>query len=230
MMKKRYQWMTYTSLLLSILFVGCHKQSKEGGVWGNQEDAVSYKDKKGSGLWGNSEELSHNDGLIGPNEEDFIPLREEDLKVGFGDGAIPQSRETPGEPGSRLPGMERFEDPSGDLSAIFRTLYFNTDDHVLRSKESLQTLDRIAAHLKSHPKTYIFIAGHCDERGPEAYNLSLGARRANYVRSMLIQRGVDLDHIHTISYGKEKPQVLGHDPDAWARNRRAQFKVYSQPR
>ncbi len=206
------------------LLTGCHKKSND--VW---DSSTTSHYKKDNSLWGGSDELSAQEKIKGPNEEEFIPLREEDLQTGFSEGAIPQPKETPGELGSSLPGADSFQNPSGNLFAIFRTLYFNTDDYVLRSKESLQALDKIAAYLKEHPKTHLFIEGHCDERGPEAYNLSLGARRANSVRALLVQRGVDLNRVHTVSYGKEKPAEIGHSSEVWAKNRRAQFKIHNQP-
>ncbi len=74
----------------------------------------------------------------------------------------------------------------------------------------------------------MFVEGHTDERGPEAYNLSLGARRANYVRTLLVQKGVDHNQLHTISFGKERPAEMGHNSEAWSKNRRAQFKIYKK--
>jgi peptidoglycan-associated lipoprotein len=209
---------------MALLTTGCNRRS--GGVW---DDAKTSSHIKGNGreLWG--DDLAQNDGkFFGPNEEDFIPLQEEDLKAQFADGAIPQSKLTPGEFGSGLPGIDQFRIPTAALAAIFRNLYFNTDDHILRGKEYLEAISKVADYLKEHRNTYVFISGHCDERGPEAYNLSLGARRANYVRSLLIQKGVDLNQIHTISYGKEKPAEFGHNSQAWAKNRRAEYKIYQK--
>jgi len=86
----------------------------------------------------------------------------------------------------------------------------------------------MATYLKAHPHTYVIVEGHCDERGPEAYNLALGTRRAQHVRSLLIQHGVNVDQLHTISYGKEQPEAYGHSPQDWAKNRRAHFKIYEK--
>ncbi len=223
-MKKTYQWITIACSLVSVLITGCNKKS--GGVWDDAKTSSSFKDN-GRDLWGN-DGLAQGDNFIGPSNEDFIPLQEEDLKAQFADGAIPQPKHSPGEPGSGLPGIDRFHIPTAALASVFRTVYFNTDDHILRGQEHLATIDRAATYLKEHPHTYIFITGHCDERGPEAYNLSLGARRANYVRSILIQKGVNLNQIHTISYGKEKPIELGHNAQAWSKNRRAEFRIYQK--
>lgn len=211
-----------------VFATGCKNRS--GGVWNDQKTSANYK-KQFRSLWGTGGEgssLAAEDNFVGPSEEDFIPLREEDLKSQFADGAIPQPDHTPGEDGSGLPGIDRFITPSSQLASIFRNVFFNTDDHILRGREYLTTIDKVASYLKEHPGTYIFVEGHCDERGPEAYNLSLGARRANYIRTMLVEKGVDLNQIHTISYGKEKPADSSHNAQAWSKNRRAQFKIYQK--
>jgi peptidoglycan-associated lipoprotein len=221
-MKKAYRWMALIAASV-LLFAGC--QQKSSDVW--NEQATNSKAKVNS-LWGSNEAVVANDPLKGPSGEDFIPLREDDLKIAFSEGAIPQPRETPGEPGSALPGISHFSEPKGILSSVFRTLYFDTDDHVIRKKELLAVLERIAVHLKENPKLYVFVEGHCDERGPEAYNLSLGTRRANHVRAFLVQKGVNSERIHTVSYGKEKPAISGHNAEAWAKNRRAEFKIYNK--
>jgi len=221
-MKKTYLLITITSIGLSLLLPSC--KARNGGVWDESKTAGNYKN---GAFFGEEGDVAA-EGLIGPADEDFVPLKEEDLKAQFADGAIPQPKMSPGEEGSGLPGIDHFRDPKGTLASIFRTLYFNTDDHILRGKEALAAVDRIAGYLKEHPDMYVFIEGHCDERGPEAYNLSLGARRANYVRTLLVKKGVDLNQIHTISYGKEQPADQRHIADAWSKNRRAQFKVYER--
>ena len=67
----------------------------------------------------------------------------------------------------------------------------------------------------------ITIEGHCDERGTREYNLALGERRANAVRNYLIALGVSGSRLNTISYGKERPAVLGSTESSWSKNRRA---------
>jgi peptidoglycan-associated lipoprotein len=214
--------------LTCLLMTGC-KSKNNGNVWDDNQTAGNYKGTA-QNLWnkmtGNAkEEVS----FFGPSEEDFIALNDEDLKkTKFTDGAIPQPKADPGEKGSGVPGIESFKTPSGELASIFKSLHFNTDDHILRDKNSLSLIERAADYLKSHANLYVFIEGHCDERAPEAYNLALGSRRANYVRSLLVQKGVDPEHVHIISYGKERPIDLGHDQQAWAKNRRADFKVFKR--
>lgn len=203
---------------------GC-KKNNAGGVWDDDSTAGNYKGNASS-LWGRSE--SSEEDFFASNNEDFIGLKDEDLRSQIADGAIPQPKHSPGEPGSGIPGIEAFHSPTGAEAAIFKNVYFNTDDHILRGKDYVAIVDRIADYLKSHHNVYIFISGHCDERGPEAYNLSLGARRANYVRSLLVQKGVDPERLHTVSYGKERPVDLGHTSEAWTKNRRGEFRIYQR--
>jgi peptidoglycan-associated lipoprotein len=190
-------------------------QTKSNNVW---EDGATSSSKNARSLW------DSDDGLA---EGEFVPLKNEDLKAQFADAAIPQSKFSPGD--GSIPGIDQFQIPAGELASIFRPIFFNTDDHSVRGQESQETIHKMAAYLKAHPKTYLFVEGHADERGPEAYNLSLGSRRANGVRSLLVKEGVNLNQIFTISYGKERPFSTGHNPDAWSQNRRAQIRLYQQP-
>ena len=64
------------------------------------------------------------------------------------------------------------------------------------------------------------VEGHCDERGTREYNIALGERRANAVKMFLIEHGVSAERVETISYGKERPAVIGDDEAAWSQNRR----------
>ncbi|MBS3905228.1 MAG: OmpA family protein [Simkania sp.] len=208
--------------IVALAFSSCQK--KQGTVWDDNKTA-SQLNHGGSSLWGADGEDSS---LAGPVAEDFIPLQEEDLKAQLADGAIPQPFETPGEDGSSLPNAAQFHAPSGELAAIFHNLYFNTDDHILRGQEQLSMISAAAAYLKAHPKTFVFVAGHCDQRGPQAYNLALGSRRANYIRTLLVERGVDPNQLHTISYGKEQPLDPRNISEAWSKNRRAEFKIFNK--
>lgn len=226
---RKASFLTILAMSLAGMFVpGCQKNSSN--VWDDNQTSSRYKNKLRS-FWDGEHDnglTAQAEGFIGPSEEDFIPLREEDLKSQFADGAIPQPKASPGEPGSGIPGIDQFQTPTSQLAAIFRQVFFNTDDHILRGKEYLATVEKMAAYLKDHLDTYIFVEGHCDERGPEAYNLALGSRRADYIRSLLIGKGVDKEQIHTISYGKERPVDYGHNAQAWSKNRRAQFKIYQR--
>ncbi|NGX41743.1 MAG: Outer membrane lipoprotein Omp16 [Chlamydiae bacterium] len=131
---------------------------------------------------------------------------------------------------SYVPRADEFQDPRDNpaLSSIFQNVHFPYNSSLVKSKEGRDTVRAIAEYMKKHPGTYVYVEGHCDERGAEAYNLALGTRRCNAVRSQLIKEGVDPEHIMTVSYGKERPLDLGQTEEVWARNRRAEFKVYQQ--
>ncbi len=87
--------------------------------------------------------------------------------------------------------------------------------------EAQATLDRQAAWLKKYPSTKITLEGHCDERGTREYNLALGERRATAAKNYLVAAGISAARVNTISYGKERPAVVGSTDEAWAQNRRA---------
>jgi peptidoglycan-associated lipoprotein len=159
---------------------------------------------------------------------DFIPL-EGQVNNPAANGFAP-SRETPGEAGSSLPSIEAFRDPSTlpQLAGIFRPIYFEYDSSLIKGQPNLQTIHAIADFLRARPHMYVFIEGHTDERGPQAYNLALGSRRSNAVRNMLIHEGIHPDRLFTISYGKERPVVLERHEEGWSKNRRAEFKVYER--
>ena len=99
-------------------------------------------------------------------------------------------------------------------------VFFDTDMSTINA-EGRQTLNRQAEWLKKYGNYQVTIEGHCDERGTREYNLALGERRANSARQYLIAQGVPAARLKTISYGKERPDPVGSDEAAWARNRRA---------
>lgn len=98
-------------------------------------------------------------------------------------------------------------------------VFFELDSSDINA-ESKSTLDRQAAWLKKYPQLPITIEGHADERGTREYNIALGERRANAVKSYLVALGVPSGRLQTISYGKERPAVVGSDGTSWAQNRR----------
>jgi peptidoglycan-associated lipoprotein len=98
-------------------------------------------------------------------------------------------------------------------------VFFEYDSSLLTA-DAQRTLQRQAVWLRRGGPTALTIEGHADERGTREYNLALGDRRANAVREFLITQGVPPDRLRTLSYGKERPQVAGHDEAAWAQNRR----------
>lgn len=101
-----------------------------------------------------------------------------------------------------------------------RKIYFDFDRSEIRP-EFVDVLRTHARYLLDHPSTTVMIEGHCDERGSREYNIGLGERRANAVKRFFKAEGVDPAQINTISYGEERPEALGHNEAAWAKNRRA---------
>jgi peptidoglycan-associated lipoprotein len=114
-------------------------------------------------------------------------------------------------------GMKRDE-------AFFKanTVYFDFDKSSIKSSERSK-IEAVANHLKSQPTNKVKVEGHCDERGTEGYNLSLGERRALAVRKYLIDLGISGDRVYTISFGEARPAVEGHTESAWSKNRRGEF-------
>ncbi|HLU91956.1 MAG TPA: peptidoglycan-associated lipoprotein Pal [Pedomonas sp.] len=98
-------------------------------------------------------------------------------------------------------------------------VFFAYDSYAL-DEASRATLAKQAEWLKKYPNVSVTIEGHADERGTREYNLALGDRRANSVRTFLVSQGVEAGRVTTISYGKERPEVLGSDEEAHAKNRR----------
>ena len=94
----------------------------------------------------------------------------------------------------------------------------------LISQESARVLAHNAAWIRKNiQKTIITVEGHCDERGTREFNLALGQQRADAVSKFLSAQGVNAARIYTVSYGKERPLVVGHDESAWKENRRSEI-------
>jgi len=110
------------------------------------------------------------------------------------------------------------------LTVALETIHFAFDQHTL-STESREILAQNVVLLQTNPKLKIAIEGHCDERGSDEYNLALGERRAQAARGYMATLGVAPERMATISYGEEMPADPTSGEEAWARNRRAAFKV-----
>jgi peptidoglycan-associated lipoprotein len=109
--------------------------------------------------------------------------------------------------------VSEFEKNVGDR------VFFKLDSSEI-SSESQATLSRQAAWLKDHKLFSLTAEGHCDERGTREYNMALGEKRAEAVKRYLLSHGVSEDRVETVSYGKERPAVIGNDENAWSQNRR----------
>jgi peptidoglycan-associated lipoprotein len=120
-------------------------------------------------------------------------------------------------------GTATFEDR---VAANVQDVYFDYDQSEIHGdSQSVLTQDAAAlkALLADFPNAMIMVEGHCDERGSAEYNLGLGDRRAGSAKDFLVQLGVPAGRIHTISYGKERPQCVESDDACWQKNRRVHF-------
>jgi len=99
-------------------------------------------------------------------------------------------------------------------------VFFGYDSSELDS-DAQELLQDQVAWLKQYSDVSVIIEGHCDERGTREYNLALGEKRAQAVKNYLISLGISSDRVSTISYGKERPAVVGSNDGAWAQNRRS---------
>lgn len=99
-------------------------------------------------------------------------------------------------------------------------VFFESDQTDL-SPQAMATLDKQAQWLQQYARYSFTIEGHADERGTREYNIALGARRAQSVRTYLASRGIDASRMRTISYGKERPVAVCNDISCWSQNRRA---------
>ena len=106
------------------------------------------------------------------------------------------------------------------LIAVGDRVLFDYDSAKLDTSAKI-LLDSQSRFLRANTDLNFIIEGHCDERGTREYNLALGEQRATAVRDYLVIQGIDPDRIKVISYGKEKPAVIGSNTMAWSKNRRA---------
>lgn len=101
-----------------------------------------------------------------------------------------------------------------------QTIYFAFDNSTIAGDYE-EMLAAHAAYLSKNPALRVTIEGHADERGTPEYNIALGERRAQAVANYLQALGVQADQISIVSYGEEKPLLLGQSDEVYAKNRRA---------
>jgi len=105
-------------------------------------------------------------------------------------------------------------------------IHFDYDKANIRPDDA-GTLDQKVGILQANGNLRVRVAGHCDERGSDEYNLALGNRRATSAKQYLVSHGIDAGRIETQSYGKERPLDSGHNEEAWSKNRRDEFDILS---
>ena len=135
------------------------------------------------------------------------------------DSAKKASSATAGSKSASIFGSAK-QTPADKLIAVGDRVLFDYDSSELSSEAKL-TLDKQSRFLRVNSDLTFTIEGHCDERGTREYNLALGEKRATAVRDYLVIEGISPDRIRVISYGKEKPAVVGSNDMSWSKNRRA---------
>ena len=134
-----------------------------------------------------------------------------------------------GSSGVTTSGVDRLGEINGiaidqDASPDYvRTIYFEYDSSEVRS-EFIPLINAHAQLLSSDSSRRVVLEGHADERGSREYNIALGERRAISVRRLLLGSGARSDQIRMLSYGEERPAVIGHDENAWSKNRRVEVR------
>jgi peptidoglycan-associated lipoprotein len=108
-----------------------------------------------------------------------------------------------------------------------KDVFFDFNVAELREDQKA-VLNEAVAWLRANARVKILVEGHCDERGTAEYNLGLGQQRAKVVKDYLVAAGIAPDRVDTVSYGKERPFVLGHDESAWKWNRRGRLVISRQ--
>ncbi|MDO3378183.1 peptidoglycan-associated lipoprotein Pal [Geoalkalibacter halelectricus] len=134
----------------------------------------------------------------------------------YDDAALQESRIREADRYDRVPG-------AAEIAAALERVHFEFDAYTLSSRAQ-EILTRNAAYLRANPEVKVLIEGHTDERGSDEYNLALGERRAQAVRNFLISLGIAPERLSVISYGEELPMDPASNEEAWAKNRRAEFK------
>ncbi len=130
------------------------------------------------------------------------------------------------EPIDRGPAKGSFDDMVAVVGGD--RVFFAFDSSEL-SSSARTTLQRAATWMNDNRSVRITVEGHADERGTREYNLALGERRATAVKNYMAALGVSASRVGTISYGKERPAVLGSNESAWSQNRRGQITVNGSP-
>lgn len=114
-----------------------------------------------------------------------------------------------------------------DVANLQTVFYFDFDKAVVKSY-GFADLEKHAQYLATNPTAQVVLEGHADERGTREYNMALGERRAKAVSRFLQVNGVSAAQIETVSFGEEKPAMLGHSEPSWSQNRRVELKYVAR--
>ncbi len=137
---------------------------------------------------------------------------------GYSDGSLSGSQLGGGSGDLSRLGPE-FSDPNNPLSK--QIIYFELDSSLVR-QDYIPVVAAHSKYLTAHPSQHVILAGHADERGSSEYNIALGEQRAKAVEKMMRAQGVSSSQMEIVSYGEEKPAVIGHGESFWSQNRRVE--------
>ncbi len=146
-------------------------------------------------------------------------------------GSSSNTGETAGSNNGSTQGVNQGSGVSGssmsDVANLQTVFYFDFDKSVVKAN-GFSDLEKHAAFLAANPAAQVVLEGHADERGTREYNMALGERRAKAVSRFLQVNGASASQIETVSFGEEKPQILGHSESSWSQNRRVELKYVSR--
>lgn len=139
--------------------------------------------------------------------------------IGGNNGALRDPNGVIPDPGTRnIDGR-----PQDRTKFAAQTVYFEYDRANVKASEAAKVADVAAKFKAEDPSTDLLVEGHCDERGTEEYNRSLGERRAQALRELLVAAGIPAERVHTVSFGKDKPIEPLRSESAYSKNRRGEF-------
>jgi peptidoglycan-associated lipoprotein len=124
---------------------------------------------------------------------------------------------------ARVLELESIMDELFRKDQLEHTRAFFAFDSFVANEQSKPVVNELVSFMKDYPAYFLTIEGHADERGTRVYNLSIGERRASWIKQELVKNGIDSNRIQTVSYGKERPAVVGSNEVAWSQNRRTVF-------
>ena len=119
-------------------------------------------------------------------------------------------------------GVEGIPLTDADGAELTMVIYFDFDSSEVHPDDRI-VVEAHAQFLARAANVEVVLEGHADERGSREYNVALGESRANGVRDMLRLLGVADHQVRTVSFGEERPAVMGHEEESWSRNRRVEF-------
>lgn len=155
-----------------------------------------------------------------------VKLNDVPVEDKSGTAVTPGGTGTPGGAATESRVAQVAVDPNANLTAgpanVSRVILFDYDSYVLKAEAQPQ-IEAHARFLRANPQRKVSLEGHTDERGGREYNLALGQKRSEAVRRALGLLGVNDNQMEAVSFGKEKPAIMGSDEAAWAQNRRVEI-------